>query len=161
MTNKEMQEKKKELNEDVISTLNGLIETCKDGQKGFESAAEGIKNTQYKQLFSEYAIQRAQFVNELQAEVGRLGGDPEKAGSVAGALHRGWINIKSVVTGEDEGAILSECERGEDAAVKAYEEALKEGLSADVAPVVERQYHLVRQAHDRIRGLERVKDATA
>jgi uncharacterized protein (TIGR02284 family) len=161
MTNKEMQEKKAELNEDVISTLNGLIETCKDGQQGFQSAAEGIKNTQYKQLFNEYATQRAQFVSELQAEVGRLGGDPEQAGSVAGALHRGWINIKSVVTGEDEGAILSECERGEDAAVKAYEEALKEGLSADVAPVVERQYHLIRQAHDRIRGLERVKDATA
>jgi uncharacterized protein (TIGR02284 family) len=93
--------------------------------------------------------------------VRRLGGDPEQSGSVAGALHRGWINIKSVVTGEDEGAIISECERGEDAAVKAYEEALKEGLTADVAPVIERQYHLVRQAHDRIRGLERVKDATA
>jgi uncharacterized protein (TIGR02284 family) len=161
MTNKEMAETKKGLNEDVISTLNNLIETCKDGQEGFQSAAEGVKNTQYKQLFNEYATQRGQFIGELQGEVRRLGGDPEKAGSVAGALHRGWINIKSLVTGEDEGAILSECERGEDAAVKAYEEALKEGLPAEVAPIVERQYHLVRQAHDRIRGLERVKDATA
>jgi uncharacterized protein (TIGR02284 family) len=161
MTKKEMTETKKELNEDVISTLNGLVEICKDGQQGFQSAAEGVKNSQYKQLFSEYAIQRGQFIGELQAEVRRLGGDPEQTGSIAGALHRGWINIKSVVTGEDEGAILSECERGEDSAVKAYEEALKEGLPADVAPVVERQYHLVRQAHDRIRGLERVKDATA
>jgi uncharacterized protein (TIGR02284 family) len=161
MTNNEMQETKKELNEDVISTINGLIETCKDGQQGFQSAAEGVQNTQYKQLFNEYATQRGQFVSELQAEVRRLGGDPEQSGSVGGALHRGWINIKSAVTGEDEGAILSECERGEDAAVKAYEEALKEGLSADVAPVIERQYHLIRQSHDRIRGLERVKDATA
>jgi uncharacterized protein (TIGR02284 family) len=55
MTNKEMSETKKELNEDVISTLNGLIETCKDGQEGFQSAAEGVKNSQYKQLFNEYA----------------------------------------------------------------------------------------------------------
>jgi uncharacterized protein (TIGR02284 family) len=161
MTNNEMTETKKELNEDVISILNGLIETCKDGQEGFQSAAEGVKNSQYKQLFNEYATQRAQFVGELQAEVTRLGGDPEQSGSVAGALHRGWINIKSVVTGEDEGAIIAECERGEDAAVKAYEEALKEGLPSEVAPIVERQYHLVRQAHDRIRGLEQVKDATA
>src|SRR5829696_3068966 len=148
-------------NDDTISTLNNLIETCKDGQDGFRSAASGVRNGELKTLFHTCSQQRAQFAAELQGEVRRLGGDPEKTGSAAAALHRGWINIKSAVTGEDEGAIVSECERGEDSAVKAYEEALKEGLSADVAPVVERQYHLVRQAHDRIRGLERVKDATA
>jgi uncharacterized protein (TIGR02284 family) len=161
MMNESMKEAKKDLNEDVISTLNGLIETCKDGQEGFQAAAEGVKKLEYKHLFSEYAKQRAQFMSELQTIVHGLGGDPEQTGSISGALHRGWMNIKSLVTGEDEAAIIAECERGEDAAVKAYEEALKEGLPADVSPIVEREYHLIRQAHDRIRALELVKDATA
>jgi uncharacterized protein (TIGR02284 family) len=161
MMNESMKEANQDLNKDVISTLNGLIETCKDGQEGFQAAAGGVKNLQYKHLFSEYAKQRAQFASELQAEVRNLGGDPEQMGSVAGALHRGWLNIKSLVTGDDEAAIIAECERGEDTAVNAYEEALKEGLRADIAPIVERQYHLIRQAHDRIRALELAKDASA
>lgn len=159
--NESTNEARKNLNEDGISTLNELIEICKDGQEGFQTAAEGVKNLQYRHLFNEYAKQRGQFVSELQEIVRGLGGDAEQTGSVAAALHRGWINIKSVVTGEDEAAILAECERGEDAAVKAYEEALKEGLPGDAAPIVERQYHLIRQAHDRIHALELVKDATA
>jgi uncharacterized protein (TIGR02284 family) len=104
-------------NDEVISTLNNLIETCKDGQNGFRTAAEGVKDTKLTTLFYTCSQQRGQFAAELQNEVRRLGGDPEKTGSTAAVLHRGWINIKSAVTGEDEGAVISECERGEDSAV--------------------------------------------
>src|SRR5829696_5941992 len=115
-------------NDNVISTLNNLIETCKDSEDGFRTAADGVKNSELKTLFLTYSQQRAQFAAELQNEVRNLGGDPEDAGSVAASLHRGWINIKSTVTGEDEGAVISECERGEDSAVKNYREALDESL---------------------------------
>ena len=142
-------------NDDAISTLNNLIETCKDGQNGFQSAADGVKKSELKTLFSTYAQQRAQFATELQGEVRRLGGDPEKAGSVAATLHRGWINIKSVVTGEDEGAVLAECERGEDSAVSNYQDALSSNLPANVKSIVERQFTKIKEAHDRIRSLEK------
>jgi uncharacterized protein (TIGR02284 family) len=151
-------------NDEVISRLNELIETCKDGQEGFKSAAEGVENSELKKLFYEYSQQRSQFVGELQEAVRLAGGDPEKSGSVAAALHRGWINIKSVVTGKDEEAIISECERGEDSAVSTYEDILQKGLSQDIAPVVERQYHLIKAAHDRVKVLRDTgiaKDATA
>src|SRR3982751_6516084 len=85
-------------NDSVISTLNGLIETCKDGQNGFKEAAEGVERSDLKSLFYEFAQQRAQFAGELQSLVTSLGGDPENSGSTLAALHRGWINIKSVVT---------------------------------------------------------------
>src|SRR5262245_65364178 len=111
-------------NDDVISTLNNLIETCRDGQTGFQSAAEGVTDPALKSLFEQYGLQRAKFVGELQNEVLRLGGDPENTGSVAAALHRGWINIKSAVTGKNERSILEEVERGEDAAVRNYQDAL-------------------------------------
>jgi uncharacterized protein (TIGR02284 family) len=140
-------------NDDIISTLNGLIETCKDGQEGFKEAAEGVERSDLKSLFYEFSQQRAQFAGELQSIVQQLGGDPEKSGSFAGSLHRGWINIKSAVTGQDESAILNECERGEDSAKNNYKDALEEPLPANVAETVNTQYVAVQAAHDRIKAL--------
>ncbi len=143
-------------NDRVISVLNHLIETCKDGQDGFKAAAEAVGRSELKTLFYEYSQQRATFAAELQDEVRRLGGDPEKTGSTAAALHRGWIDLKSAVAGRDDRAVVSECERGEDAAVASYRDALADqSLPADVRSVVERQYAAVREAHDRVRALER------
>jgi len=148
-------------NDEVIATLNNLVETCKDGQNGFRTAAEGIKNSELTTLFNTYSQQRAQFAAELQSEVRRLGGEPEETGSTAAAVHRGWINIKSAVTGEDEAAVISECERGEDAAVEAYEEALEADLPNDVKAIVSRQFSQVKEAHDRIRSLEKANAKTS
>lgn len=149
-------------NDNVISCLNNLIETCKDGQDGFKTAAEGVDRSDLKTLFYQYSQQRATFAGELQNEVRRLGGDPEKTGSVAASLHRGWIDIKSAVTGHDDNAVIAECERGEDSAVSNYKDALKDAsLPADVRTLVERQYAAVQEAHDRVRALERSTGAGA
>ena len=148
-------------NDNVISTLNNLIETCKDGENGFRAAADGVKNSDLRTLFLTYSQQRAHFAAELQAEVRALGGDPESTGSIAASLHRGWLNIKSTVTGQDEGAIISECERGEDSGVRNYKEALNEDLPANIRSVVERQFTEVKEAHDRIRALEKANNAGA
>lgn len=140
-------------NDNVISTLNNLIETCKDGQEGFKQAAEGVQNSELKSVFYEFGQQRAQFSGELQSLVRELGGDPETSGSTAGALHRGWINIKSAVTGQDDAAILNEAERGEDVAKNAYKEALEQTLPANVSQIVQQQYAKVQAAHDQVRAL--------
>jgi len=146
-------------NDDTISTLNNLVETCKDGENGYRTAADGVKNSELTTLFNTYAQQRARFASELQAEVRRLGGDPEQTGSVAASLHRGWINIKSVVTGADEAAVIAECESGEDSAVANYQGALKANLPADAQSVVQRQYTEVKEAHDKIRDMKRASSA--
>ena len=142
------------MNEEVISTLNDLIETCKDGQKGYQTAAEAVDRSDLKSLFANFSQQRAKFLGELQQEVRAIGGDPEQSGSVTGTLHRGWINIKQAVAGKNEKAIISECERGEDAAVSNYQEALESELPANILALVQQQYSEVMAAHDRIRSLE-------
>ena len=138
----------------IAAVLNSLIETCKDGQEGFRTAAENVQSADYKSLFFDLSMQRQEFVAELQSLVLELGQDVENAGSVAGAIHRGWIDLKAAVTSDDEHAILAECERGEDSAVAEYREALTcEALSQNFRDVILRQAVQVKQAHDRIRAL--------
>ena len=140
-------------NDKAISVLNNLIETCKDGELGFKTAAEGLKSPDIKAKFLEYSRQRGEMVRELQAEVRRLGGDPEKSGSMSGSLHRGWLDIKSVITGKDDHAIVAEAERGEDVAKSVYEDALKETLPATLMALVQQQSAKVKQAHDHVRDI--------
>ena len=146
---------------EVISTLNGLIETCRDGQEGFRTAAEGVRSAELRELFHGYARQRAGFAGELQDEVRRLGGDPEDAGSVTASLHRGWMDIKSAVTGGDEASILAECERGEEVALSNYRAAFNVDTPASVRQIIERQFGEIKEAHNRIRNLERASGAGA
>jgi uncharacterized protein (TIGR02284 family) len=141
-------------NKESISTLNSLIETLKDGQEGFKQAAQGVADPRLKSLFNEYSQHRSRFANELQNQAKMLGEPkPEDSSSSAGALHRSWINLKSAVTSGDDHAILAECERGEDSAVKEYEKAMKGDLSPSSRNIVSRQYSEVKSAHDCIRNL--------
>jgi uncharacterized protein (TIGR02284 family) len=146
-------------NANAISTLNSLIETLKDGEEGFRTAADGLTDPQTKAIFQQYSRERAKMAQELQAEVRALGGDPEQAGSMSGSVHRGWINIKSAVTGKSDASIISEAERGEDIAKKAYEEASRAALPASTSAIVLRQAAQVRSAHDRVRSMERAVSA--
>ncbi len=153
-------------NDDVISTLNNLIETCRDGQQGFKDSAEGVGRSDLKTVFYEYSQQRATFVGDLQALVQTLGGDPENTGSIAGAVHRGWINIKAAITGKDDTAILDEAERGEDVAKAEYKKALETTLPSHIQSTVQSQYAAVQEAHDKVKALrdaakENVKTNTA
>ena len=90
---------------------------------------------------------------ELEAQIRKLGGEPATSGSVGGTLHRRWTDIMSSVTGMEEHVVLEECERGEDAAMRHYEAALKEDLPADIEAIVRRQYVGVKANHDRIQAL--------
>lgn len=140
---------------EVVSTLNTLIETCHDGEQGFRSAADNVRDTNVKSLFTEIARERHAFAEELKGEVQRLGGEPEESGSVSGAAHRGWMNVKGAFTGRDDATIISEAERGEDVAVETYRRALETSLPADIHQKVQQQYSHVKEAHDRVRSLER------
>ena len=139
----------------TTSILNDLIETLKDGQEGFRAASQDVQSHDLKSLFSEYSLQRSKFAGELQALAHSLGEkEPETSGSVSGALHRGWINLKAALTSKDEHAILAECERGEDSAVAEYRKALEHtDLPSHVADTLREQAAEVKAAHDRVRNL--------
>ncbi|MBA1244682.1 MULTISPECIES: ferritin-like domain-containing protein [Pseudomonas] len=146
--------------EDVVSVLNRLIETCKDGEEGFKACADDIKNPELKALFLKHSQECKNAAGELQAEVTALGGSPEDSTSLSGDLHRRWVDLKSLITGKSEEAVLNEAERGEDVAIKAYKEALTQPLPANVYAIVERQFHGVQRNHDQIKALRNIARAS-
>ena len=147
--------------DDVIDTLNDLIETSKDGEEGFRTCAEDIKNAELKTMFNAASRRCAEAAAELRAEVVRLGGKAEKSGSLAGSAHRRWVDIKSAIMGKDDKAVLAECERGEDVAKASYEKALAKDLPPTVRAIVQRQYEGVLQNHGTVRSLEKAARAAS
>ena len=143
-----------ETNIDLRALLNDLIQTCKDGQEGYLTAAENAADGEVRDFCNQCSLQRAKFAGELQSLAHELGdSNPEYASSVAGALHRGWINLKSSIANREAHAILRECERGECCAVEEYDKALQHSLPAPIRDAVSRQATAIRATHDRVRAL--------
>ncbi len=140
-------------NDDIISTLNNLIETSKDGEEGFRTSAEDIEDPQLKALFSRRSQEIGNSVSELQELVRSLGGEPATSASIGGALHRRWIDIKTAITKNDTVAVLNETERGEDVALHAYRKAAEQDLPFHVHSVVVRQLEGVQRNHDQVKRL--------
>jgi len=120
--------------DDVIDTLNELIETCKDGELGFRDCAENIRDPSIQQMMMTAADRCRQGADELQREVQLLGGKAETSGSLAGSAHRRWVDIKGTIMGKDEASVLAECERGEDVAKESYQRALERELPRTSGP---------------------------
>ena len=139
-----------------ITTLNTLTATLIDSVTGYEDAAANIEgSSRLQQLFREKASERRGVVEDLRAEIRRLGGNPENDGSFLGKAHQRFVDLKAAITGRDEKAIVNEVERGEDYLKEKFETALNSGsLSSETRAVAERAYQSVRSGHDQVSALK-------
>ena len=148
--------------QDEISTLNTLIATLIDSITGYEDAAASSEGGRFQQLFRERAGERQRVVEELRAEVRRLGGNPEDDGSFMGKTHQRFLDLKAAITGRDDQAIINEVERGEDYLKEKFETAINSGdLSGETRSAVERAYQSVREGHDQMSKLKHGMEASA
>lgn len=147
-------------NDDVIDTLNTLIETCKDGEYGFNECADNTRSTELRTLFRNRALECQEAATELQRLVTEYGGTPDTGGSASGAVHRGWVSVRSVLSTYTDQAMLEEVERGEDAAVARYRDALERDLPDDVRELIARQFEGVQRNHDQVKALRNAHRAT-
>jgi uncharacterized protein (TIGR02284 family) len=136
-----------ECSEHVV--MNHLIETCRDAERGLRLASARVTDPSLKRLLAEMAAQRASFASELLPYAQRLGGEPPAAGTAAGALHRGWIDLKASVVHTDD-AIVAEVQRGDGVALRTYFEAVNGMLPPDARDVVQRQCDALASAHVRV-----------
>ena len=145
-----------------ISTLNTLTATLIDSVTGYEDAASNSEAGRFAQIFRERAGERQRCVEDLRAEVRRLGGDPEDDGSFMGKTHQRFLDLKAAVTGRDEQAIINEVERGEDYLKEKFETALDSGhLSGESRATVEQAYQSVRKGHDQMSQLKHGMESSA
>lgn len=143
---------------DVIAALQDLVEVCKDGEHGFRESAGQVSRPDLQTLFRQRAEDCQRAAEELNHHITRLGGAVETGGSAMGAVHRGWVSVRSALRTLDDHAVLQECERGEDNALARYRKALGKPLPAEVKAVVEGQLQGVQRNHGQIRML---RDSTA
>ncbi len=145
---------------DVVDVLKDLVECSKDGEYGFRECAEQAKRADLKTMFLQRADDCRRGAQELNACIRQYGGSGEDGGSAMGAMHRGWVSIKSKLTTYDDKAVLEECERGEDNAKARYTKALQKNLPSDVRTIVERQLQGVQRNHDQVKSLrDQFRDA--
>lgn len=144
--------------QDYAQAVHDVISTNRDAEQGFRGAATAANDPAMKQMFAQYAAQRAAFAVELQNAVKALGFEPIDPQGVGGMLHASWMSLKAMVTGHDLHGILVETERGEDWSLKTYRIAMSKTLTPEIAVIVERQFAEIQAAHDRIRLL---RDSTA
>lgn len=135
--------------------LNHLIETCRDGAKGFAAAAELVADAKVKTLFTDIAAERARFAEDLVPYAQRLGGATAPAGSTGASMHRRWMDLRSAISGHDDRAVLAEVLRGDNVSVLAFKTAVDGALPMSVRDVVERQYTAMRQEHERFGEIDK------
>jgi uncharacterized protein (TIGR02284 family) len=138
---------------DVIDVLKDLVECSKDGEYGFRESAEQVKREDLKSILLQRADDCRRGAQELNQLLRELGASTEESGSAMGAMHRGWVSIKSKLSTYDDKAVLEEVERGEDNAKARYTKALQKNLPPNVRVVVERQMQGVQRNHDQVKML--------
>jgi uncharacterized protein (TIGR02284 family) len=137
-----------------IAQINTVIAATLDSAEGYHDAAIAAASSRFTRLFQKRAEERRALVPALQAEVVRLGGQPDGAGTLAGAAKRWFLGLKNLMTGND-ASIVSEVEAGEDHVKSVYETVMQDpDISDSVRLMVVKAYGTVRADHDQMRNLK-------
>jgi uncharacterized protein (TIGR02284 family) len=137
----------------IIATLNDLLAVTREGERGCSVCAEHARDGSLKRLFLARASRCAAAAAELRDLLGRLAGDHTAQGTTRDAHRRGWANLRSALSLNDDDALVDECERGEDHALEVYRNALDDHLPEFVREVVLTQFEGMMHDHDQIQIL--------
>lgn len=138
--------------EQVEETLRDVIQSLIDGQEGFRKIGEHLKDETLRKYFAAESLQRSQFRGELEDVLHQEGAhDVKEKGTVSGAIHRTWGDIKAHLGGGDH-TLLETAEAGEDEAKKAYKKALEKELPLPIKQVLTTQYAHIQSSHDYVKA---------
>jgi uncharacterized protein (TIGR02284 family) len=133
--------------------LAEVVRACQDGERGYRAACSGAPDAGYQQIFTHYAAERATFAETLEGALREMAVRSPQAGSTPGSLHRGWVSAISILASGHPKAVLRECQRGEDAALRTYRAALRAELPPGIREVVQEQYEAIKKARGEISAL--------
>lgn len=140
---------------ELTTTLEGLLQTARDGQQGYETAAENTSSTMLQPVLRDLARERAEYGSDLVRLLDDLGVTPnDGSGSIVGALHRVWIDMKTTLMSDDANAVIEACIRGDEAALDNYRSALSEPMPDHVMQIIQQQADGINSALDRLRTMQ-------
>jgi uncharacterized protein (TIGR02284 family) len=139
-------------NKEVVDTVHDVIQSLIDGQEGFQKIGEHLKDQTLKKYFLAESLKRSGFRGELETLLHSEGDhNPKESGTVSGAIRRTWGDLKAHLGGEDH-TLLETAEQGEDAAKKAYKDALDKDLPLPVKQLLTTQYAHIQKSHDYVKA---------
>jgi uncharacterized protein (TIGR02284 family) len=141
-------------NEVVAAALAGLMQTNRDSETGYWTAAESVNDPALHTLFHRYAQRRARYAAELERELRGYGGEASTGASFSGRVRRSWLHLKAALTGDNVGAVLAECDRAEQAALEDYEAALHEDLPEHLKEMIRQQHDDLQESRQHLRALK-------
>src|SRR4051794_15415144 len=142
-------------NDALLEVLNDLLQINNDRIAGYEKAIKDSKSDgSYHSMFRRMIDESSQYKRELISAISTLGGEANaRSTTSSGKVYRVWMDVKSTFTGKTDLSVLELCEYGEDAAQRAYEEALKSDVDmpANIRELIVSQKTQLRTSHDTIK----------
>ncbi|WP_295125905.1 PA2169 family four-helix-bundle protein [uncultured Chitinophaga sp.] len=151
------------MNDQVTEVLTDLVKINNDRIEGYQKAINQTDEIDLKELFAQMIAESKTYQVELNQKLRQNGEEREDDSTFAGKIYRAWMDVKATFSGANRHAILASCEYGEDAAQKAYREALKEDseLPAEISQLVRNQQQSLKASHDKIRHLRDLEKVNA
>ncbi|POY37303.1 hypothetical protein C3K47_05935 [Solitalea longa] len=140
----------------IVSALNDLVKTNNDRYMGYQKALSITHNESLKPIFQKLAMDSSKNINELSDLILQINGKPIEDSSVAGKFYRAWMDVKAMFTGNDDHTLLSDCEYGEDMALKAYDsvdDSNDLSMSDPASMLLDNQRSRIKDGHETIKSL--------
>lgn len=148
------------LDDTLAAELKDLLQLNLNGQNGYTAAATDLKNEDYKTLLEGYAQERSEHADALSELLRANHYAPEKTGSLAGALHEGWMNLRSALSSGDI-SVFAECERADELALAAYQEVIGRTTDEPILEILRHQFTNIRNAYERVKALRGALEQSA
>jgi uncharacterized protein (TIGR02284 family) len=125
----------------TLHVLNDLIRIQIDRTAGYEKASgeQLTPDPEVRNIFYQLSTESRSCINNLHAEVIRLGGAPVTRATISGKIYLYWLDGKNSFEGAETPGRIANCMAAETAIQKAYQQALDQALPADIYRLVEYQ----------------------
>ena len=141
-------------NQEIVGALNDLLEMTIDGKKGYQEAANHVKNDVLNLLFERHSAEREIFARQLASLISGRSGKPATQGNLEATIHRVWMGLKSLLSSGDELTLINEAIRGEDAALDTYTDVLSYDLTRNERKIIHSQYEDIERSRQQLMQLK-------
>lgn len=140
--------------EATYDAVRELVSINRDAAKGFKTAADSIDDPAVSSMFLKQSSERESFAQDLLGLAGSKREEVDKGGSVTGAVHRWWLDLKGTMSSDSLQSVLEEAERGEEKALEAHREAATTLAGSPFEPPVVQHCHRISSVLSEIRSMK-------